>query len=46
MRHEMMGGDTFPIMKCYLEKGESIRAESGAMVSMSSRASPPTGVSS
>lgn len=36
MRHEMLGGDTFPIMKCYLEKGESLRAESGAMVSMSS----------
>lgn len=36
MRHEMLGGDTFPIMKCHLEKGEAIRAESGAMVSMSS----------
>ena len=36
MRHELLGGDTFPILKCYLEKGESIRAESDAMVSMSS----------
>ncbi len=35
MRHEMMGGDTFPILKCYLEPGEMLKAESGAMVAIS-----------
>ncbi|TVQ84861.1 MAG: TIGR00266 family protein [Micavibrio sp.] len=35
MRHEMMGGDTFPILRCELEPGEGLKAESGAMVAIS-----------
>ena len=36
MRYEFIGGDTFPVLKFYLDKGESIKAESGAMVTMTS----------
>lgn len=35
MKHEILYGDSFPVVKCSLECGESIKAESGAMVSMS-----------
>ncbi len=34
MRHEITGGNTFPLLKVYLDQGESIKAESGAMVAM------------
>lgn len=34
MKHEITGGNTFPLLKVYLDKGESIKAESGAMVAM------------
>lgn len=34
MKHEITGGMTFPLLKVYLDKGESIKAESGAMVAM------------
>ena len=35
MRHEFEGSNAFPVLKIHLEKGESIKAESGAMVAMS-----------
>ena len=35
MKHEILYGDSFPVVKCDLERGESIKAESDAMVSMS-----------
>ena len=34
MKHEIVGGASFPLVKIWLEKGESIKAESGAMLSM------------
>ena len=34
MKHDIVGGSTFPLLRVYLDKGESLRAESGAMVSM------------
>lgn len=34
MRYEITGGNTFPLLKVYLDQGESIKAESGAMVAM------------
>lgn len=34
MKHEITAGTTFPLLKVYLERGESIKAESGAMVAM------------
>lgn len=35
MRYEILGGDAFPMIKVWLKKGESMKAESGAMVAMS-----------
>jgi uncharacterized protein (TIGR00266 family) len=35
MKHEITGGTAFPLIQVELEKGESIKAESGAMVAMS-----------
>lgn len=35
MRYEMLGGEAFPMLMVHLEQGESIKAESGAMVAMS-----------
>lgn len=35
MRYEILGGDAFPLVKVFMEKGESMKAESGAMVAMS-----------
>jgi len=35
MQYELIGGNTFPILKFHLDQGESIKAESGAMVGMS-----------
>jgi uncharacterized protein (TIGR00266 family) len=34
MRYEITAGSTFPLLKVYLDQGESIKAESGAMVAM------------
>jgi uncharacterized protein (TIGR00266 family) len=34
MRYDIVGGNTFPMLRVYLDQGESLRAESGAMVSM------------
>lgn len=36
MKHELTGGNTFPLLKIYLDKGESLKAEAGAMVAMTS----------
>ncbi|MDH4199860.1 MAG: TIGR00266 family protein [Spirochaetia bacterium] len=36
MKHEIIGKPDFPVVKIYLEHNESILAESGAMVSMTS----------
>lgn len=35
MRYEMLGGEAFPMLRVDLEQGESVKAESGAMVAMS-----------
>ena len=35
MRYEILGGDAFPVIKVFLKKGETMKAESGAMVAMS-----------
>lgn len=35
MKYEILYGNAFPIIKVYLQKGETIKAESDAMVSMS-----------
>ena len=35
MRYEILGGDAFPVVKVYLKKNESMKAESGGMVAMS-----------
>lgn len=34
MKHEVLAGKTFPLLKIYLDQGESVKAESGAMVAM------------
>lgn len=34
MKHEITGGNTFPLLKIYLDHGENVKAESGAMVAM------------
>jgi len=36
VRYEFEGSSAFPVLKVYLSKGESIKAESGSMVAMSS----------
>lgn len=36
MRYEFEGSPSFPVIKVYLSKGESIKAEAGSMVAMSS----------
>lgn len=35
MKYEILHPDAFPVVNCYLERGESIKAESDAMVTMS-----------
>ena len=35
MKYEILHEDAFPLIRCDLEKGESLKAESGAMVAMS-----------
>src|SRR5690606_4193528 len=35
MQWQIVGGESFPLLKVDLEKGETIKAEAGAMVSMS-----------
>ena len=34
MKHDIVAGDTFPMARVYLDQGETVRAESGAMVAM------------
>lgn len=34
MKFDILGGSTFPMLRVYLDAGESIKAESGAMVAM------------
>jgi uncharacterized protein (TIGR00266 family) len=34
MRYDIVGGGTFPLLRVYLDEGEALRAESGAMVAM------------
>ncbi len=34
MRYELIGGETFPVIKVWLDNGEFIKAESGAMLAM------------
>lgn len=36
MKYEILYPEAFPIVECYLERGESIKAESDAMIAMSS----------
>lgn len=36
MKYEILHQDAFPIVKCFLNKGEKIKAESDAMIAMSS----------
>ena len=36
MKYEILYNEAFPVVECYLERGESIKAESDAMISMSS----------
>ena len=35
MKYEILYPEAFPVVECHLEKGESIKAESDAMISMS-----------
>ena len=35
MKYEILYPEAFPVVECYLERGESIKAESDAMISMS-----------
>jgi uncharacterized protein (TIGR00266 family) len=35
MKHEILGGDAYPLVKFHLDKGEAVKAESGAMVALS-----------
>ena len=35
MNYEIMYGNAFPVVKCVLQYGESIKAESDAMICMS-----------
>lgn len=34
MRYDVIGGSAFPVIRVYLDAGESVKAESGAMVAM------------
>lgn len=34
MKHDIIGGNAFPLLRCYLDAGETIKAEPGAMVAM------------
>jgi uncharacterized protein (TIGR00266 family) len=34
MKHDIIGGSAFPMLRIYLDKGENVKAESGAMVAM------------
>lgn len=36
MKYEIIGGSAFPVIRVYLDAGESVKAESGAMVAMTS----------
>ena len=36
MKYEILYPEAFPVVECYLERGESIKAESDAMIAMSS----------
>ena len=36
MKYEIMYSEAFPIVKCQLERGEKLKAESDAMITMSS----------
>lgn len=44
MKYEILYQDAFPMVKCYLEKGEQIKAESDAMIAMSSTVDVTGGV--
>ena len=35
MKYEILHGDAFPVVQCDLQYGESIKAESDAMIAMS-----------
>ena len=35
MKHEILYGNAFPVIRCELERGENIKAESDAMIAMS-----------
>ncbi len=35
MKYEILYGNAFPVVKCDMQQGESIKAESDAMISMS-----------
>ena len=34
MKYDIIGGATFPMLRVYLDQGEEVKAESGAMVAM------------
>lgn len=36
MRYEILHGDSYPVLSCYLQKGELMQAESDAMIAMAS----------
>ena len=35
MKYEILYGNAFPVIRCQLERGESVKAESDAMIAMS-----------
>ena len=35
MKYEILHGDAFPVVQCDLQHGESLKAESDAMIAMS-----------